>query len=520
MKKIQRMLAIGISLFLTLSVACVSACQGIDDIIPESYGEWDNNYIYRGNGKSKTTGEDYEQLVNSVEIDGKSHAVRACVDGKIEGDDMYMILACCETKPSVEVSYNPAGWDSDLGLTYCLVVYNIQDKTQKLLFTDQNITREDGEYFYRPKGIEGIFGERIVLRAYTQETEDIGDYLSLRNNQWFTVDLEGNLLDSTFEYLVESNYDSSWQWVSDEYLVSEVYEDDGIKLYYRDNQLSQPTLFYTHSRNAYNNPYGWSYVEQDGRKGVLIEEYYRVDSSSNYNKNILSKIKFYDFETNTTSSISVGQYAMFYMGSRYVKIYDYTTLDYYYTWAEKKTADVEVNNGVYRLAYDENGVRLEEVFDLTEKRNFTIYGIQEDKMVYLERWYDNPRGCDIFGGSEAEYWEYDFTSGEQKSIQFEDVRGLEDEYAAVYEQEKGVVVGDYIYFLHEETLQALMSAATTAYQLKRRNVTTGALEIMQLWHERKDYSSSSLTLKYCEDLWFTCGYYDSYNFYEFTVRNY
>ena len=66
------------------------------DVVPEEYGEWDNNYVYRGNGRSKTTGEDYEQLVNSVEIEGENYTVLACADFEIKGDDVYMILACQE----------------------------------------------------------------------------------------------------------------------------------------------------------------------------------------------------------------------------------------------------------------------------------------------------------------------------------------------------------------------------------------------------------------------------------------
>ena len=517
----KRFLTIVLAVLTLFSVACISSCQSMDDIIPEVYGEWDGNYIYRGNGRSKTTGEEYEQLIESVEVEGETYYASACVDSKIVNDDVYMILACQEDKPTVDVEYHPYGWDSDLDLTYCLVVYNIQNKTQKLLFTEQIITCDnEAEMFYRPSVIEGVFGETIVLRAYVQNAGFIGDDLSLRNYEWCTVDLDGNLLDFSFEYLVNSTYETPWEWVSDEYGVADVYEKSGRKLYYRDHTLSEPILFYTHSTDAYSHPYEWSYVEQDGRKGVLIEEYYRVESNKHSNQKKVGTLRFYDFETNQTSSISIDKHALFYMDNRYVKTYDYTTIEYYETWFEKKTADVEINNAIYRLTYDENGVHLENFFDLPEEHRFTIYGIQEDKMAYCEVWYENPHGCDIFGGSEAVYVEHDLLSGEKRTMEFEDTKVLEDEYAAVYEKEKGVAVGDYIYFLHEETLQALMSSPHTAYQLKRLNKQTNELEIMQLWYERKNHGYSNLELKYCEDLWFTCGYFEYYDFYEFTIRSY
>lgn len=510
----KRYLTIALAVITLFGVTCISGCQSMDDIVPETYGEWDGNYIYRGNGRSKTTGEEYEKLIESVEMEGKTYYVSACVDCEIVADDMYMILACQDEKPSVDTEYYQY---SDLDLTYCLVVYNIQNKTYKLLSTDQIITRDDEiEMFYRPSVIEGVFGETIVLRAYVQNAGYIGEYLSLSNSEWYTIDLDGNLLDFSFEYLVNSNYDTSWQWVSDKYLVAEAYEEGEYKLYYRDNTLSDPVLFYT----KYNSSYEWSYVEQDGRKGVLIEEYYRVESNNHSNQKKVRMLRFYDFETNQTSSIFIDKHALFYMDNRYVKTYDYTTIEYYETWFEKKTADVEINNAVYRLTYDENGVHLENFFDLPEEHRFTIYGIQEDKMVYCEVWYENPHGCDIFGGSESVYIEHDLVSGEKRTMEFEDTKVLEDEYSAVYEKEKGVVVGEYTYFLHEEALQAFMSSPETAYQLKRLNTQTNKLEIMQLWHEDKHYTAGELTLNYCEELWFTCGYYKYYDFYEFAVRNY
>lgn len=44
-----------------LAVGCLSALSGCrPDYIPDGFGEWDGNYIYKGNVRSKTTGEDGE----------------------------------------------------------------------------------------------------------------------------------------------------------------------------------------------------------------------------------------------------------------------------------------------------------------------------------------------------------------------------------------------------------------------------------------------------------------------------
>ena len=165
-------------------------------------------------------------------------------------------------------------------------------------------------------------------------------------------------------------------------------------------------------------------------------------------------------------------------------------------------------------------MHLEAFFDFPDKRDFYIYGATEDEILYQESWYENPRGCDFFGGRESKYVQHNLVSGEKTAIKFEEVKRLQDEYSAVYEKEKGIAVGEHIYFLHTETLQALMSSPQYAYLLKRVNSTTNKVEVMQLWHEDKHYNNSELTLKYCEDLWFTCGYYDDFDFNDFTVRPY
>lgn len=509
MIKTKRILSIGLAFLFGLG--CITACQGMDDITPEKYGEWDNHYIYRGNGKSKTTGEDYEQLVTTVEMDEKKYDVLACVDCKIEADDMYMILACQEAgKALPSDGYVKEYWAKDLEKVYCFVVYNIETQTQKVLSAEQTVILDGTEYFYRPTDIEGIFDDCILLRAYVQERERMQEQLSLNTYDWYALDFDGNVINPSVSYA------SAWEWVSNEYLLAEIYnkETQCNELYYRTSELSEP-IFISQDYSDY------AYVEQDGVKGVLLQEYVR--DTSKYNEKIFQTIKFYNFATKTMSnSISISKYARFYSEYRYVKTYDYKTIEYNAARWERKTAEVECNNAIYRLVYDENGIRLEDFFDLAEGHRFDIYGIVGDKIVYQDRWYENPRGCDFYGGSVYKDYEYDTQSRNRKELTADETRALEDEYAAVYEQEQGIAVGDYIYFLHKEAISAFMSSTTHAYMLKRRNVKTGALDVMQLWHQddyREDNENSEYR-KYCKALWFTCGDWSEFDFYEFTIRAY
>ena len=137
--------------------------------------------------------------------------------------------------------------------------------------------------------------------------------------------------------------------------------------------------------------------------------------------------------------------------------------------------------------------------------------------MYRENWYQDHYGC-FSGGSKYTYCEWDLTTGKGTAVEADDITDIEDEYSALYEQEKGIAVGNYIYFLHEETISGgLMGKSTVAYMLKRRNVQTSELEIMQVWHEQSNDSEDGR--KFCEEFWFI-GIENTYNFYEFTVRDY
>jgi hypothetical protein len=201
------------------------------------------------------------------EIDGKTYKAWHCVDSEVHEDDLYMILACVEEGAYVSnVMYTKYYWAYDLDNVYCLVVYNLKEKTQKLLATDEKVMREDMEYFYRPTDIEGIFGDRILLRAYTEpmvgRESTIGYYRDLEV-EWYTVDLDGALLDTSVAY------DNAWEWVSDEYLVAEIYneENGAYDLYYRTSDLSEP--IFIQRRTPGQRDIEWNYIEQNGVKGLL-----------------------------------------------------------------------------------------------------------------------------------------------------------------------------------------------------------------------------------------------------------
>ena len=64
MKKMTTITA-GLLAFCVIGAGC-QIHQTFDNLVPEEYGAWENYYIYHGNVKSKTTGEDSAYLVTEV----------------------------------------------------------------------------------------------------------------------------------------------------------------------------------------------------------------------------------------------------------------------------------------------------------------------------------------------------------------------------------------------------------------------------------------------------------------------
>lgn len=96
-------------LFLSLVlIFFLVGCQEEADFIPGSYGDWDSNYIYLGNHRIKTTGEELVPLIDSVTYDGvmyNSHIEHGIevegfrtVDYFIFEDRIYLILEYSNNK--------------------------------------------------------------------------------------------------------------------------------------------------------------------------------------------------------------------------------------------------------------------------------------------------------------------------------------------------------------------------------------------------------------------------------------
>ena len=95
MKRSKRLWT-GLIILATLCVGCVLAgCDSLYDVAPKEYGAWDGNYIYLGNVRCKTTGEEEERLIERVEKEGVSYEVTHTLDHLFVEEELYLCTQIC-----------------------------------------------------------------------------------------------------------------------------------------------------------------------------------------------------------------------------------------------------------------------------------------------------------------------------------------------------------------------------------------------------------------------------------------
>ena len=496
--------------FKTLTAAAIafcivfSGCQSFDDLIPSEYGEWDNHYIYRGNVRSKTTGEEWEYLVTEVETDTRIYTVQSCKDYVTRGDDIYMCLSLTYTGQEI-VSTNS------------IVKYNVQSKTQETLCVYEPILVDlDGAgtvVNYNPYAIEGISQDGLLLcgrkESATYGEEGVQESYA-EESVYYYMDFEGNVIEELpYEYYL------SYARANDTYWWNTKWEDNEWSLYYATRELQEPV--FVCKKNTHDYTYGVIFVEKQGAVGFLIETFEREANGIGECPRV--KLEFYNLKTNAFTTLYEGEKYVDWVElpqNEYFVAYDYQTITYRYrdglfSPQKQERVQMKTNCTLYQVVYSEQGAELKTVHSFGERKNLTdIRAIANGKAIINGIWYVDARGC-VDGGAEQGYYELELSLGKLSEINVERFRAVEEECIGYYARQKGEACGEYIYYVQKEKLSAFMAGTSYAYLLKRYNATSGKTEVMQLWAE---YTREGE--KYCEEMWKRVGG----DIEEFIVRNY
>ena len=475
-------------------MAVLSSCQSFGDLVPTEYGAWENHYIYRGNVRSKTTGEDAETLVGSVTHGEIVYETKDCLDYAFSGDDIYLNL-----------SFNAQGNDT-LDVHNALVRYNVKDKTQETLCFDLMVSAEEENtcFSYEPYAIEKVFEDKILLygRKYTIETEKNNGEGEAYTELWYNVDLDGDFLGEEATSYVD------WARVGEDYWLRYNYEEYSYE--YLTWGMENPVRI---CKGSYKDV---EFVEKNGVKGFLI-------SSEN-------SLEFFDLATNTRTDLWEGigfewvpapEYEYF-MSSEPMTV-TYTTWKYVpifllALFKETRTAKIQGNCQLFKIDYSADGVRVEKIQAFEKEKDFSNAGGVADGKLYVRGfWYLSQRGCKD-GGSEGAYYAFDLTTKQFDVIEeFDDYKVAEDMcYTKAALENGGVIFGDYMYYIHRERVKpGLMAQSYTAYLLKRYRLSDEKLAIMQIWAEEDAYGNDEME-NFCEEMWLENGD----NIDDFIIRNY
>lgn len=495
MKKfsLKKTLAMSLAAFSVFGVLFGTGCQfhqSFDNLVPEEYGEWDGNYIYRGNVRSKTTGESGEQIVTSVTIDGVSYSVSGCVDAASSGDDMFIM---------VQINATDLQTDS-LGIRNCIVKYNVKDKTQDLIFQDgvsiQNATETKT---YEVHAIERTTENGLLLYGYEETTpattENTNETQS--RNVWFTIDFNGNVIG-----IDEMNY-YSYTRQSDDYFTRVETVADTTSLYYttwgqkEDKFVADITPTATETVDV-------DFIDRGGVTGFLIA-YYAAEKQTHSDQRLVS-LRFYDVKTDTLSDFMKVERQMKWIESTqygYFVAYDWGEVTYTDSENQKQTVEMQQNCELYEVDYDaEGGVKLNVVYEFEKDKDFSnIGGVADGKAYVWASWYASAFGCSG-GGYQSEYYSLDLATKKLTKMKGDAYRETIALTKSIYAREQGAKCGDYTYYLQSEKLTTVLNSTTRAYMLQRYDATKKKVETMQLW---KSIGTQDEKAKYCHMMWFNNG---------------
>ncbi len=480
--------------------ACKQASGATDvafeELVPEEFGEWDGNYIYRGNVKSKTTGESPEYIVSTVELDGASYSVANCESYIVCDDVIYMTLALSGRNDS------------------CLVSYDVSQQRQKTLFSTKRtaVAEEEGLYevytmFYADFLLEK---NRIVLTG--QRTYEWGEgFYNPVIPEKYETRLERFVIDENGEIVTtdEGKYGDF------------MYEDCGY--YYNYEDTSEGTILYAAAWGEdpvqvcnMSTESGYTktaeFVGEGGTYGYLIET--RRKKTAEEREDPLVSLEFFDMRLRETRTLLDGEKYAEWIATpknKYLYVYDYETYEYTTKEGETDTYTAHKDAALYRFACVPAEVSslqfpsLQEVCSFESGKKYDIEAIVEgDKSTMYARvdWCSSASGCDG-GGYHDEYRQIELGySSSYKTLKRENYReALHVARNAEYAQD-GVRFGEYTYYLRYQRLSnaPIVGTSRHAYLLQRDGEKE--TDTLQLWSP----SIVDENEKYCSMMWDENGY--------------
>jgi len=417
-----------------MMVFLLAGCDSYEDIVPseDELGLWEGNYIYQGNLRTKTTGENTETLVSEVTYESKTYEIDETLDYRYVNNEIFLLVNA--TGPA-ENSYT----NDDV----CLFLkYSPQNQETELYYFSNENYSYAGVYFFT--------SEYIFLRV-----DDEFVKIDLSTKEVIHIPLNGEY------YLVE------------DYLII---RENGIIQYTSIDQIEFKTI-------AEDNDYDYQFriVEKNDRKYLIFLASKLVEPHIYY-----SELSFIDIETNSMSVVwpfsnnkrlkLIGD-DYFVIGDtrgfEYVSRYDYTDSGE----REVLTEYLIVNDELYRTNYSDMNISSEKIYTFNPEYDYTSAYVEKDgNIVICVKWVE--KGSQLLPGCVG-----------SKKYYFNTERMVLSEYSSSssdttstnpYNYQQSIECGEFKYYFEEERYGDFW-VSHTAYFLYRQNLTTSKIDLMQFF---------------------------------------
>lgn len=474
--------------------ACKNPASGatnvsFDELVPEKYGEWDGNYVYCGNVKSKTTGESVETLVQSVTLGEETYSVRTCDSYVVYGNTIYMSL-------SVQ-SRNDA----------CIVAYDVSTQSQKTLsYTQRKETDVPGLLVeYEPYYVDFVLSENeIVLggrRSYVWAEDNSGKDIPEGYDSKFVrvmIDRDGEIMQTD-----DGKYDD-FTCVDDGYYEDYVSTQKGSFLYAA--VWGEDPVLVCDMQAAEGCEKTAEFIHEGASAGYLIET--RTTKTKTDNEERLVKLEWFDMGQKTTTTLFEGDTsAEWLLTPRQRYLFTYERAEYEYTTkeGETNTYTAHKNAALYEVVYAaESAAQTVPTFTsvklLLGGKNYNIEAIDiTDNTMYAHvNWYSSASGCDG-GGYHNEYMQMSLSDGSWKTMKVDTYNAaLHAARNADYAKD-GVSFNGYTYYLRYQRLAnaPIVGTARSAYLFQRDDEAKKQTDTLQLWSPKIVDEQE----KYCAEMW-------------------
>lgn len=484
-----------------------TGCQihaSFDSLIPEEYGAWENNYIYHGMVRSKTTGEDGEPLISHVVTDEKTYSVAACTDSVAIGDELYWCLTLSDGAE----------------MEYALVSFDVKTKKEKTLMLNNSYQDEEGvTHFYHPYAIERVYEDSLLLQGQHEQItmDEYGQPQTSYFSAYFKIAYDG-------EFLGEIAYNTAgYSRVSDDYFVKTVTnsQTEEVTLYYITWEMEEGLPICTFDNAEVYVEY--DFVEKGGSQGFLLKTYGLVDDTApeNYLGEKLKKVEFFNLKHKELVPLYEGDSYVEWVEipeNEYFITYEYETITYkqkggLFETPTEYTVSLKKNCTVSRIEYAASSVTLKTAYTFDKSMGLqTVKGVAGSKDLYVAmEWYENAAGCKK-GGRQFKQYKVNLDNGKLETLKQEEWNESSTVCYGSYALENGVTCGDYAYYIERIKLTTVNDKTTYAYRLQRYNSKNKKTDVMQLWKG----SGSAEGEKYCQMMWRNNGG----DMDDFIVRNY